>query len=72
MDIILVAYIGLMTVGILWVFYRSVVFVRNQKDRERRWGGDVLEAELAAFIEEFKRHHEKRDVVQEPASTGNL
>lgn len=72
MDVILIGYVGLMAMGLLWVLYRIVVFVRNQRDMDRRWGGEISEAEFAAFIEEFKRNNPKRETGTNPERPGGL
>lgn len=64
MDFILIGYVGIMTLGTLWVLYKVVMFVRTQRDRDRRWAGEISEAEFAAFIEQFRRSNEAKDVEQ--------
>ncbi len=66
MDFILIAYVGIMAVGILWVLYRVTVYVRGQRDRDRRWTGDISEDEFAAFLAEFKRNKALNEGGQDP------
>jgi hypothetical protein len=66
MDFIVIAYVGVLALGILWVLYRANMFLRSQKERDRRWAGEISPDEFAAFMEDFKRNQAKKEAGQDP------
>lgn len=62
----MIAYVGVLALGILWVLYRANVFLRSQKERDRRWAGEISPDEFAAFMEDFKRNQAKKEAGQDP------
>jgi hypothetical protein len=47
-------YIVLMALGLVWVIYRMVSYVRNQREVEARWNEEVYDEGFNAYLDELK------------------
>lgn len=65
MDPVTGAYVGIMMIGVFWIIWRVVIYVRIQKRREYLWHKLVYDEQFMNFLQGIKS---RRD----DASTGTV
>jgi hypothetical protein len=47
-------YVVLMALGLIWVIYRMVSYVRSQREAEARWKEAMYDEGFKAYLDELK------------------
>jgi hypothetical protein len=69
MSVITIFYLLLVIAGVVWVVYRFMVFMRDERDRESKWTTIASDDRLRSFLDSLKR--EKKDSAKGQTKSGS-